>query len=148
MSEEPHEPASPAWAFLKAKPCGARTRAGGYCRCPGMKNGRCKLHGGKSSGPSLEGIERIRQAKTKHGFYSAAAKAERRNLRQLIKELRGAIADLKGGRLPLIGGAPRWILPDCCHIPGSFNAVRRAQDGTESSGTSFEGAKPRRLAAL
>jgi hypothetical protein len=30
--------------------CGAKTRAGSVCRQPAMKNGRCRLHGGKSPG--------------------------------------------------------------------------------------------------
>jgi hypothetical protein len=43
-----------------------------------MRNGRCQLHGGKSTGPRTpEGIERIRRAVTKHGRYSQAAKAEK-----------------------------------------------------------------------
>jgi hypothetical protein len=37
-----------------------------------MANGRCELHGGKSTGPRTpEGVERIRRAQTKHGHYSA-----------------------------------------------------------------------------
>ena len=28
--------------------CGAKTRAGGLCKKPGMLNGRCRLHGGLS----------------------------------------------------------------------------------------------------
>ena len=31
--------------------CGAMTRKGTPCRCKGMKNGRCRLHGGMSTGP-------------------------------------------------------------------------------------------------
>jgi hypothetical protein len=58
-----------------------------------MKNGRCRMHGGASTGPRTpEGIERIRQAVTKHGRYSAAAQAERRyirQVRQLLKKVRG-----------------------------------------------------------
>ena len=47
----------------------------------------CALHGGKSTGPrTMEGIERIRKARTKHGRYSAKAKAERQAYRQLVKE--------------------------------------------------------------
>ncbi len=30
--------------------CLARTRRGTLCQCPAMPNGRCKLHGGKSTG--------------------------------------------------------------------------------------------------
>jgi len=43
-----------------------------------MKNGRCRLHGGLSTGPkTVAGIERIRQAVTKHGFYTKAAVPQR-----------------------------------------------------------------------
>lgn len=31
--------------------CGARTRAGHPCKNPAMPNGRCRMHGGKSTGP-------------------------------------------------------------------------------------------------
>jgi hypothetical protein len=45
-----------------------------------MANGRCRLHGGKSTGPRTpEGAERARQAALRHGFYTAEAKIERRN---------------------------------------------------------------------
>ena len=32
--------------------CGAKTRAGGKCRCKALPNGKCALHGGKSTGPT------------------------------------------------------------------------------------------------
>ncbi|HME23426.1 MAG TPA: HGGxSTG domain-containing protein [Acetobacteraceae bacterium] len=52
--------------------CGARTRRGDPCRSAAMPNGRCRMHGGKSTGPrTAEGLERMRRAKTKHGSYSA-----------------------------------------------------------------------------
>ncbi|WP_416224164.1 HGGxSTG domain-containing protein [Thiohalophilus sp.] len=36
--------------------CRARTRDGTACRCKALKNGRCRLHGGLSTGPkTLEG---------------------------------------------------------------------------------------------
>lgn len=31
--------------------CGAKTRAGGKCKKPAMANGRCRNHGGASTGP-------------------------------------------------------------------------------------------------
>ena len=34
-----------------ASRCGARTRRASACRAPAMPNGRCRLHGGKSTGP-------------------------------------------------------------------------------------------------
>lgn len=43
--------------------CEARTRKGTPCQCKAMLNGRCKFHGGMSTGPRTpEGRERIRQA--------------------------------------------------------------------------------------
>lgn len=36
----------------KAKQCNAKTRSGCKCRNPAMLNGKCRLHGGKSTGPS------------------------------------------------------------------------------------------------
>jgi hypothetical protein len=59
--------------------CGARSkRTGKPCRAAAMPNGRCKVHGGKSTGPRTpEGLERSRRANWKHGYYSREAKAER-----------------------------------------------------------------------
>ena len=69
--------------------CGAKNRRGSPCQCPAMANGRCRLHGGLSTGPkTLAGIARIRQALTKHGGYSEAAKADRLSMRTLLKESR------------------------------------------------------------
>lgn len=34
--------------------CGAKTRKGQACRCLALKNGRCRLHGGLSTGPKTE----------------------------------------------------------------------------------------------
>lgn len=31
--------------------CGAKTRRGTLCQCKALGSGRCKLHGGKSTGP-------------------------------------------------------------------------------------------------
>jgi hypothetical protein len=58
--------------------CGAKTRSGGFCGHYSMKNGRCRYHGGKSTGAKNPVI--------KHGHYTKAATEERRWLRQLLKE--------------------------------------------------------------
>ncbi len=43
--------------------CEATTRAGGSCQAPAMPNGRCKLHGGCSTGPlSQAGRDRVAAA--------------------------------------------------------------------------------------
>lgn len=52
--------------------CGAGTRAGGACQAPAMRNGRCRMHGGASTGPrTSEGLARVVKARTKHGLYAA-----------------------------------------------------------------------------
>jgi len=69
--------------------CGAKTRRGEKCQAPAMANGRCRMHGGASTGPrTAEGLARSQRARWKHGLYSAAAKAERRVLRQLLQDAR------------------------------------------------------------
>ena len=61
--------------FLAAPRCGARTRAGGCCRQPAMRNGRCRLYGGLSTGPrTAEGRARCARARLKHGAYSRATR--------------------------------------------------------------------------
>jgi len=60
--------------------CGAKTRAGGKCKQPAMPNNRCKMHGGKSTG-----APKGNSNAWKHGFYSAEADAERRQMSQLIR---------------------------------------------------------------
>ena len=64
---------NPSGDYLRAPRCGARTRAGCPCRQPAMKNGRCRLHGGLSTGPrTQEGRRRARTARLVHGYRSAA----------------------------------------------------------------------------
>ena len=76
----------------KTKRCGAKTRAGHPCGRYAMPNGRCRMHGGLSTGPKTpEGLERIRRAAWKHGRYSAESRAEYKQLMQLIKETKKLI---------------------------------------------------------
>jgi hypothetical protein len=67
--------------------CGARTRSGAACKAPSMPNGRCRMHGGKSTGPrTAEGLERMRRANTRHGNYSAESRQLMRAVHLLIAE--------------------------------------------------------------
>jgi hypothetical protein len=60
--------------------CGARTRAGSPCRSPAMPNGRCRMHGGKSTGArTLAGLNRLRAAATRHGAYASSARRRARD---------------------------------------------------------------------
>ena len=45
--------------------CGAKTRAGGSCKAPPMENGRCRVHGGPSTGAPKGNTNAL-----KHGIYS------------------------------------------------------------------------------
>lgn len=65
--------------FRRAPRCGAKNRRGLPCQCAAMRGKRrCRLHGGLSTGPRTpEGLERLRRSRTKHGWYSQAAKAQR-----------------------------------------------------------------------
>jgi hypothetical protein len=67
--------------------CEAKTRRGTACRSPAMANGRCRMHGGASTGPrTQEGLARSKRARWKHGFYSAAEQASRREARKVLQE--------------------------------------------------------------
>ena len=59
--------------------CGAKTRSGGVCGHYSMPNGRCRYHGGKSTG--------AHNPRVKHGMYTNAAIKERKWLNQLLKEV-------------------------------------------------------------
>jgi hypothetical protein len=64
--------------------CGARTRRGSECQSPAMPNGRCRMHGGKSSG-----APKGNRNAWKHGSYSVAAKAERLLVKLILKNASG-----------------------------------------------------------
>ncbi len=74
--------------------CGAKTRAGAPCQGPGMANGRCRMHGGASTGPrTVEGLERCRQANWKHGRRSMKAKSERKEVAAIRRAIRLLISE-------------------------------------------------------
>ncbi len=76
---------NPSGDFTKAPRCGAKTRSGTPCRSPAMKNGRCRMHGGMSTGPrTKKGKKRARRGNWKHGKYSAEAKQDHRELRAAL----------------------------------------------------------------
>src|SRR4029453_9835097 len=96
-------------ALLKANAaprCGARSkRTGKPCQGAAMPNGRCKLHGGKSTGPRTpEGLERSRRANT-----ATTLAKRRRNGRACGRQyLRSAICATrsKAPRGPAVGYGP------------------------------------------
>jgi hypothetical protein len=57
---------------------------------PAMRNGRCRIHGGKSPGAPRGG----RNGRWRGGFYTAEAQADRRRLRDLIRQMRATMDEL------------------------------------------------------
>jgi len=55
-----------------------------------MKNGRCRIHGGKSPGAPLEN-----QRAFKHGYFSREAIEQRRELRTSLQAMKAMLADLR-----------------------------------------------------
>jgi hypothetical protein len=65
--------------------CGAQTRRQTPCRAPAMTNGRCRMHGGGSTGPrTLAGLGRLRAATTRHGRCTAVERAVERWRRRYV----------------------------------------------------------------
>jgi hypothetical protein len=63
-------------AMHLAPRCGAHARTTGQpCRSPAMKNGRCRMHGGKAG------------RRPTHGRYTRDAMIRRREVRELIRVL-------------------------------------------------------------
>ena len=84
----------PNWQGIR---CEARTRRGTLCQRPGTKrNGRCRLHGGRSGGPKTEaGLERLAASKTTHGHYTAAKRAEAKRSAQIGRQVRAELTDIE-----------------------------------------------------
>ena len=87
---------NPVGDYMTAPRCGATTRAGRPCRQPAMPNGRCRFHGGRSTGPrTAAGLQRSRTTRLSHGFRTAeiinlrrAAAHMGRNLKVLTRVVR------------------------------------------------------------
>jgi hypothetical protein len=81
----------PNWAGVR---CLAKTRKGTPCQRPAYKrNGRCSLHGGRSTGPKTEdGLARLKAARTTHGKYTKEKRAE---AKRRVETGRRVVAELK-----------------------------------------------------
>ena len=69
------------------KQCGATSKRSGLpCVQPAMKNGRCRFHGGKSTGAkTVEGKQAQRRGNLTHGYYSIEAQIERLRAKLLMQ---------------------------------------------------------------
>jgi hypothetical protein len=77
--------------------CEARTRRGTLCQRPGTKrNGKCKLHGGNSRGPTTKGgLARLTAGKITHGRFIKSKRAEAKLRAQVGRQMRGELAELE-----------------------------------------------------
>ena len=80
----------PKW---QGERCGAKTRRGTACQRPAYKrNGRCGLHGGKSTGARTpEGLQRISKANMKHGRYTKDKLERQRRAAEVGRKVRAEL---------------------------------------------------------
>jgi hypothetical protein len=87
---------NPPGRFSDAPRCGARTKRTGLpCHAPACRGrNRCRLHGGKSTGPkTAAGLARSRAARLEHGAYSAERRAAKARVRTLNAGLKTFLKD-------------------------------------------------------
>ena len=106
--------------------CGAKTRRGTACQRPAnRKNGRCRLHGGASTGAKTEeGRARISAANLRHGKFTKDKLEKRRENaakgREIRKELRQMERELVAGA----GSEPRSMhKQNCFQLPQAGMAL-------------------------
>ena len=71
--------------------CGAKSkRTGKACQAPAMKNGRCRLHGGKSTGAKTKkGLKKLEMVNLKHGKYTKKRIEYRRYTSWFLRNFKG-----------------------------------------------------------
>ena len=100
-----HTRFGPNWPGIR---CLAKTRRGTKCQSAAYKhNGRCRLHGGLSTGArTLEGLKRISEANLKHGRRTKEKLAANRHSADVGRRVR---AELKRIEAQLIDAG---LMPD------------------------------------
>ena len=80
----------PNWPGIR---CLAKTRRGTKCQSAAYKhNGRCRLHGGLSTGArTLEGLQRISEANLKHGHRTKEKLAANRHSADVGRRVRAEL---------------------------------------------------------
>ncbi len=101
---------NPSGDYLAAPRCGARSRAGCPCRQPGMRNGRCRFHGGKSTGARTpQGLARCRANRLVHGGRTSAVIALRSGACHSARRLRRLTRMTRARPLPAGHGVDRSV---------------------------------------
>ena len=120
----------------RAPACGARTRAGGSCLGLAMASGRCRIHGGASTGPrTAAGLARMVAAKTTHGRFAMSGAPQRLAQRfvwtfmtraGLTAEATMLRAYLPAGMAARLDSAPDELLPPKHPSQVAFEALHAA----------------------
>jgi hypothetical protein len=84
----------PEWP---GKRCGAKTRKGTPCQAPAkLTVGRCRLHGGASTGPRTEeGLARLTAARTIHGKFTKEKREIAKRRAEQGRQMRGELKELE-----------------------------------------------------
>src|SRR5215813_475472 len=94
MTTEVHASGRSSLAKANGAPrCGAKTRTTGQpCKHLARKgSGRCRLHGGRSTGPkSAAALDALKAKMTKHGWFGQEAIAARKGQRAVLRVLKVA----------------------------------------------------------
>ncbi|MGE9007391.1 HGGxSTG domain-containing protein [Leptospira interrogans] len=78
--------------MLTSPRCGAKIRSGGSCRSPAVRGKRrCRMHGGA---PGSGAPRRNRNAR-KHGLFTKAATAERKQIQALLADARKLLQEIE-----------------------------------------------------
>ena len=78
--------------MLSSLRCGAKTRSGRPCRSPAVQGKkRCRMHGGAAGSGAPIGNKNAQ----KTGLYTREAIAQRRQLKQLLRESRKLILNIE-----------------------------------------------------
>ena len=88
------------WQFGPSWPgqrCEAQTRRGTPCQRPArLPVGRCRLHGGRSTGPrTAEGLARLVASKITHGRTTKAKRAEAKLRAEQGREMRAELVEIE-----------------------------------------------------
>ena len=89
-----HTRFGPNWPGIR---CLAKTRRGTKCQSAAYKrNGRCRLHGGLSTGARTpEGLQRISEANLKHGRQTKDKLAAQRHAAKVGRRVRGELKQIE-----------------------------------------------------
>jgi hypothetical protein len=78
--------------MLLSPRCGAKIRSGGACRSPAVRGKkRCRMHGGAPGSGPPRGNRNARR----HGLFTRAAIAERKQVEALLGEARKLLQEMK-----------------------------------------------------